>query len=124
MLLLLFSIFLFILSIVFIYVGNNDYEKEIFLYIGVGLIIVAITFLIAEFVTLICKPIEYKNFKIEYEVVKETITNPEDLRDANYTQNLIELNKKIKMNKEYKDNIWFGIFFNKKIAELDLLKNK
>ena len=122
MLLLILSILLFILSIVFIYIGNGDWDKEWLLYFGIGLIIIMIMSLIIEFTMLISKPIEYKNFKIEYDVVKETITSSEDIRDTNYTQKLIEINTKIKTNREYKDSIWCGIFFNKKIADLELLQ--
>ena len=122
MLILIFSILLFILSVVFIYIGNDDWEEEWLVYFGIGLIIIMIISLTIEFKILICKPIEYKNFKIEYDVVKETITSSEDIRDTNYTQKLIEINTKIKTNREYKDNIWCGIFFNKKIAELELLQ--
>lgn len=122
MLILIFSILLFILSIVFIYIGNDDWDKEWLLYFGIGLIIIMIISLIIEFTMLISKPIEYKNFKIEYDVVKETITSSEDIRDTNYTQKLIEINTKIKTNREYKDSIWRGIFFNKKIADLELLQ--
>ena len=122
MLLLILSILLFILSIVFIYIGNDDWDKEWLLCFGIGLIIIMIISLIIEFTMLISKPIEYKNFKIEYDVVKETITSSEDIRDTNYTQKLIEINTKIKTNREYKDSIWCGIFFNKKIADLELLQ--
>ena len=122
MLILMFSILLFILSIVFIYIGNDDWDKEWLLYFGGALIIIMIISLTIEFTMLISKPIEYKNFKIEYDVVKETITSPEDIRDTNYTQKLIEINTKIKTNREYKDSMWCGIFFNKKIADLELLQ--
>lgn len=122
MLLLILSILLFILSIVFIYIGNDDWDKEWLLYFGIGLIMIMSISLIIEFTMLISKPIVYKNFKIEYDVVKETITSSEDIRDTNYTQKLIEINTKIKTNREYKDSIWCGIFFNKKIADLELLQ--
>ena len=122
MLILMFSILLFILSIVFIYIGNDDWDKEWLLYFGGALIIIMIISLTIEFTMLISKPIEYKNFKIEYDVVKETITSPEDIRDTNYTKKLIEINTKIKTNREYKDSMWCGIFFNKKIADLELLQ--
>lgn len=122
MLLLILSILLFILSILFIYIGNDDWDKEWLLYFGIGLIIIMIISLIIEFTMLISKPIEYKNFKIEYDVVKESITSSEDIRDTNYTQKLIEINTKIKANKEYKNDLWIGIFFNKKIADLELLQ--
>ena len=122
MLILIFSILLFILSIVFIYIGNGDWDKEWLLFFGIVLIIIMIMSLIIEFTILISKPIEYKNFKIEYDVVKETITSSEDMRDTNYTQKLIEINTRIKANREYKDSIWCGIFFNKKIADLELLQ--
>lgn len=122
MLTLIFTIVLIVLSVVFIYIGNNDWDKEWLFYVGIALIIIMIISLTIEFAMLINKPIEYKNFKIEYDVVKETITSSEDIRDTNYTQKLIEINTKIKTNREYKDNIWCGIFFNKKIADLELLQ--
>ena len=122
MLILIFSILLFILSVVFIYIGNGDWDKESLFDVGIALIIIMTIFLTFEFAMLIIKPIKYKNFKIEYDVVKETITSSEDIRDTNYTQKLIEINTTIKTNREYKDSIWCGIFFNKKIADLELLQ--
>ena len=121
MLLLIISIFLFILSIIFIYIGTDSYEDWLGI-IGVCLALVIGVSLIIEISILIFKPIDYKNFKIEYDVVKETITNSEDIRDTNYTQKLIEINTEISKHKEYIDSCWIGIFFNKNIAQLELLE--
>ena len=122
MLTLIFTIVLIVLSVVFIYIGNNDWDKDWLLVVGLILIVAMSICLITEIGALIYKPVEYKSFKIEYDVVKETITSPEDIRDTNYTQKLIEINTKIKTNREYKDSIWLGIFSNERIADLELLQ--
>ncbi len=92
--------------------------------IAAGFLIVGFTALGIELITLGFKPIDYKKFKVEYDVVRETITNSADMRDTNYTQKLIELNTEIMTNREWKDNLWVGIYYNEKIAELDLLRKE
>lgn len=92
--------------------------------IATGFLVVGFTALGVELITLGLKPIDYKKFKVEYNVVRETITNSADMRDTNYTQKLIELNTEIMTNREWKDNIWVGIYYNEDIAELELLKKE
>lgn len=88
---------------------------------GVCIITFDLIILTTEIIFLIIKPMDYTNFKIEYDVIKDTITSPEDIRDTNYTQKLIEINTEIQKNREWKDNIIIGLFYNEKIAELELL---
>ena len=70
---------------------------------------------------IILKPINYKNFKIQYDTITEMQTAKNDIRDAEYTKNLIEINNEIKTNREYINSKWVGIFYNKKIAEMEIL---
>ncbi len=78
--------------------------------------------LITELLVIISKPIEYKDFKIEYDTVNQIVTSSEDIRDTNYSMKIIEINTEINKHKTYIDSKWVGIFFNKKIAELKLLE--
>ena len=75
-----------------------------------------------EIIIILFKPLDYKNFKIEYETIKETVTSSKDMRDTNYTQKLIEINTEISTNKAFADSQWVGVFYNKQIAELEPLK--
>ena len=77
---------------------------------------------VAEITLILVKPINYRDFKIEYDTVKQITTSFEDIRDTNYTMKLIEINQKINLHRAYIDSKWIGIFFNKKIAELELLE--
>lgn len=125
MILLIGTIIFFIIGIICIYVFLKDtWENEIYLYFGIILILIFGMALLIEIISLIQKPIDYKNFKIEYDVVAETITKPEDIRDSNYTKKIIELNTTIMKNREWMSNKIVGIFYNKKIAELELLEKE
>lgn len=70
---------------------------------------------------IISKPYKYKQFKIQYDVLSEMITSKDDIRDATFTNNLIEINAEIKYAKEFRDNVWIGIFIPHKKADLELL---
>lgn len=103
---------------------KHHFSNNIFDYYemyGGCIITFALIILAIEIILLIIKPIDYANFKIEYDVIKDTITSSEDIRDTNYTQKLIEINTEIQKNREWKDNIIIGLFYNEKIAELELL---
>lgn len=106
-------IILFLLSIEFYY---EDWSSII-----VASNVFLIFVLIIEILSITFKPIDYKNFKAQYEVIKEMSTESNDLRDINYTEKIIEINTEIKINRELKDSFMVGIFFNKDIAELELL---
>lgn len=77
--------------------------------------------LVLEIFFIILKPVDYKNFKAQYEVIKEMTTESDDLRDINYTEKIIEINTEIRANRELKDSFMVGVFYNKDIAELELL---
>lgn len=121
MIILIITIILAILGIVMVIIGNKSWRYEVFFMIGVILIIVTSTVLLCEIGVIISKPIDYKNFKIQYETITEMQTSKNDIRDAEYTKNLIEINNEIKTNREYINSKWVGIFYNKKIAEMENL---
>lgn len=121
MIILIITIILAILGIVMVIIGNKSWRYEVFFMIGVILIIVTSIVLLCEIGVIISKPIDYKNFKIQYETITEMQTSKNDIRDAEYTKNLIEINNEIKTNREYINSKWVGIFYNKKIAEMEIL---
>ena len=111
-----------IIGIILIASFHDDWDKDWLSFAGVGLVIVSVISLIIMIFSLIFKPVEYKNFKIEYDTIKQMETCSEDIRDTNYTLKIIELNTEINRNRAYLDSEWIGIFMNKKIADLELLK--
>lgn len=121
MIILIITIILAILGIVMAIIANNSWRYEVFLIIGVILLMVASIALLCEIGVIISKPIDYKNFKIQYDTITEMQTSKNDIRDAEYTKNLIEINNEIKTNREYINSKWVGIFYNKKIAEMKIL---
>lgn len=121
MIILIITIILAILGIVMCIIGEKNWKYDTFLIIGVILFMVTSMALLGEILNIIVKPINYKNFKIQYETITEMPTSKNDIRDAEYTKNLIEINKKIKTNREYINSKWVGIFYNKKIAEMEIL---
>ena len=122
MIILILTISVVILGIILCIIGANDWEKENFLTAGVMICVFIGMVLIFEIVDILYKPIDYKNFKIRYDTIKETMTSKDDIRDATFTNNLIEINQKIRTCNEYKDSIWFNIFQNKKICETEIIK--
>lgn len=123
MLLLIFTILAIILGGIGLYYSMNSWEDhDIFMGFSIILLILGIIFITVEIICLTTKPISYKEFKIKYEVVKEQITSKDDVRDATFTQNIIEINQKIMHCREYIDNVWLGIYENKKICDMDLLR--
>jgi hypothetical protein len=99
----------------------NKCNADACLFIGLLLSIVSGIFLIIELGTIVVKPFDYQTFKIEYETVTEIMTSSEDIRDTNYTMKIIEINEEIKRNQAYIDNPWVSIFYNKDIANMELL---
>ena len=89
----------------------------------IGILLCAICTIgtIVSTIILIMKPISYKNFKIRYDTLKATITSSDDVRDATFTKDLIEVNTEINKCRAYIDSKWIGIFFNKEMCELELL---
>ena len=124
MLLLIITIFLLILSgsIIYLCYHNDDWYSETLPIISGIIGTLAITALIIEIGILISKPFNYKAFKIKYNVLKEQTTSKDDIRDATFTQNIIEINEEIIWCREYKDSIWIGLYQNEKICNTKLLK--
>lgn len=124
MLLLIITTIVLILSGLAFYKYNSDWFASDFYAIGIPLGVISLVALIFEVATILAKPIDYKNFKIEYDTIKSQITSKDDIRDASFTQNIIEINKQILYCREYKDSIWFGIYQNEKICDTELLKKE
>ena len=123
MLLLIFTILAIVLGGIGLYYTMNSWEDHNIIYgFSFTFLLFGIILVIAEIIVLTTKPIVYKNFKIKYEVVKEQITSKDDVRDATFTQNIIEINQEIMHCREYIDNAWIGIYENKKICDMELLK--
>lgn len=72
-------------------------------------------------IVLLIKPIFYTEFKAKYETIKEIQTSSEDIRDAAYTNKIIEINTEIRVNRKHVSSFWNGILYSKKIAEMELL---
>ena len=123
MIILLLTILFLIIGIGFLVAHklSNDWYNDFDIY-GIAICLFTGIILFTEVLILVFKPIDYKKFKIGYDVIKETITSAEDIRDTNYTEKLIGINTEIMKNREFKDNILTGIFYNEKIAELELLE--
>jgi hypothetical protein len=127
MILLISTIILIALGIVAIldYKKQNWFEANEFQCVaGMMEAVVGTLFLLMELLIIGVKPLDYKNFKIKYETITETITSSEDIRDTNYTMKIIEINEEIKRNREYVDSPWIGIFYNKDIANMELLEKE
>lgn len=123
MLLLIFTILAIILGGISLYYTTHSWEDhDIITGFSLIFLVIGLLFIVIEIGVLIIKPIAYKDFKIKYDVIKEQITNKDDVRDATFTQNIIEINQEIMQCREYIDNIWLGIFENKKICDMELLK--
>ena len=88
---------------------------------GAMILMFSVPFLTAELMFLFLKPLTYKNFKIKYDTIKEIITSKDDVRDATFTNQIIEINKEIKTCNEFKNSNWIGIFQNEQICESELL---
>lgn len=116
------EIILFIIGIILCIWGSNVFDGVGRLIIGMALVAFIGLALFVELIVILFKPLDYKNFKIEYETIKQTITTSQDIRDTNYTQKMIEINTEINVNKEFSDNQWVGIFYSKQIGELEMLK--
>ena len=124
MLLLIFIICL-ILGIILLMIYNKYWYSSFADWcepIGILLCVICIIGTIISTILLIMKPISYKNFKIRYDTLKDTITSSDDIRDATFTKDLIEVNTEINKCRAYIDSKWIGIFFSKEMCELELLE--
>ena len=126
MILLGITIFIVIIGILCIIKGNHCsyWDEDKWFLSGAIILVFSGMFLIVELVFLSLKPVTYKNFKIKYDIIKETMTSKDDIRDAEFTNQLIEVNQTIRSCNEYKDSMWISIFQNKKICEMELLKKE
>ena len=65
--------------------------------------------------------VEERDFKVEYETVKQMQTSSSDLRDATYTEKLLKINQKINEAREYCNDPFWGCINSKEIASYELL---
>jgi len=124
MLIIISLIVLCIIGKILMCIDDYYFGSDGLFYTGVFLFITNICILIAIILLLIIKPLICENFIVKYETLKETVTVSNDIRDTNYTQKLIEVNQEINCNKKFINNKWIGIFYSKRIAELDLLSRE
>lgn len=125
MILLGITILIFIIGILCIIKAYSDvYSSDDWEFSGMMILVISGIPLIIELMILLIKPLNYKNFKIKYDTIKETITSKDDIRDATFTSQLIEINQEIKSCNEYKNSAWVGIFQNERICEMDYLKKE
>ena len=120
MLIIIISVLILILGLILMWIGVKFF-KDVLFACGIFIGFIGFLFVVVECCILIKKPLHYKEFKVNYEVISETITNKDDIRDAAFTKEIIEINKEIKRCREFIDNKYIGIFENKKICELELL---
>lgn len=127
-------VFCLLMTIVFIIVGIIGFKMfdsiyyDIFEKIGVVIIIISLifgslffVFTIATGFKAIMLPVEERDFKVEYETVKQMQTSPTDLRDATYTEKLLKVNQKINEAREYCNDPFWGCINSKEIASYELL---
>jgi len=120
MILLILTIIILIIGISLIYWGEKE-DGDVRTIIGLIISIFSLLMGIIEITYILIKPYNYKEFKVKYETIRETNTNPNDVRDATFTMKKIEINEEIKLCRVYIDSKWIGIFYNKKICDLELL---
>ena len=122
MIFLVMTIICLIIGIILIVDFHDDWDKEWICILGIVLCIFSSISLIIMLTDLAFKPLEYKEFRIQYDTIKQMSTYSDDIRDTNYTLKIIEINTKINRERAYIDSNWIGILMNKKIADLELLE--
>lgn len=126
MIFLIIVILLIIIGIVCVLIGHSldCWDGENWILAGWGCLILGGICLLVIIMILTSKPLDYKRLKVKYDVLQQTITSKDDIRDAGYINQLIEVNNEIQSCREFKDSKWVGIYQNKKICELELLTTK
>lgn len=121
MIIIIIMIVTLILGILLCYLGEKDYWSEWKTFVGIFNLVISIILILVVSVLLISKPIDYKKFKAKYESIKETMTKTNDVRDATYTIKIIEVNEEIRNCRMMINSKWVGIFYNKRICDMELL---
>lgn len=126
MIFLIIVILLIIIGIVCVLKGHSlgYWDGENWNWVGWTCLALGGIFLFIIIMILTAKPLDYKRLKIKYDVLQQTITSKDDVRDAGYINQLIEVNNEIQSCREFKDSKWVGIYQNEKICELELLTTK
>lgn len=97
---------------------------SIILIIGTGIVIISFVILVILLSINLLLPVTEREFKAEYNSVKEMQTLSTDLRDASYTKELLEINKKINEAREFCNDPFWGCINSKEIASYDLLEKE
>lgn len=109
-------------------VGIFEYIKEkiglIILIIGTFIGIISFSILLGLLAMNLLLPVTEREFKVEYNSVKEMQTLSTDLRDASYTKELLEINKKINEAREFCNDPFWGCINSKEIASYELLEKE
>lgn len=114
----------------YIYDNSGIFEdiKEkiglIILIIGSFIGIISFSILLGLISINLLLPVTEREFKVEYNSVKEMQTLSTDLRDASYTKELLEVNKKINEAREFCNDPFWGCINSKEIASYDLLEKE
>lgn len=124
MIIIIIMIVLLITGILLCYLGEKDYTSEWKTVVGCINLYISLILILIISVLLLSKPVEYKKFKAKYESIKETITKTNDVRDATYTIKIIEVNEEIRNCRMMINSKWIGIFYNKRICDMELLEKE
>ena len=92
-----------------------EYLGSLFETVGVGVMVFIVS-------VLIYLPIDARNVVAEHKVLATLKTDSMDVRNASYGDHIININKKIEACKKNKNNFFYGVFYNKKICNLEPLK--
>ena len=105
--------------------GIFEYIKEkiglIILIIGSFIVIISFSILLCLIPINLLLPVKEREFKVDYNSVKEMQTLSTDLRDASYTKELLKINKKINEAREFCNDPFWGCINSKEIANYELL---
>ena len=128
---LIFIVGLLIAGLGFYIYDNAGIFEDIKENIGFIILIIGAFITILSFVILLILlslnlllPVTEREFKVEYNSVKEMQTLSTDLRDASYTKELLEINKKINKAREFCNDPFWGCINSKEIASYDLLEKE
>lgn len=79
------------------------------------------SFIIITIILVMFKNLDEKDFALRYELIKTTITSSDDVRDATYTDKVLEINEEILKNRYRSKSKWRGIYYSKKIGTYELI---
>lgn len=92
-----------------------EYLGSLFETVGVAVMVVMVSILIYL-------PVDARNTVAEHKVLATLETSSMDVRNASYGDHVIDINKKIEACKKNKDSFFYGVFYSKKVCDLEPLK--